>query len=190
MIQEKYYSLNKNNKIVEVYKKASADDIANIRQYKTLRKLNFSEFPKMGLNEINGMVNIVSKLNGGLLLIDYGYLKASNKDTLQSVRRHKKNNLLNNIGNADITSLVNFELLNEYFLKKKLKVKDIVNQKFFLEKMGILERADIISKKINFSEKSDLYLRLKRLLDTRLMGDLFKVIFAYKFKNDNFIGFD
>ena len=42
---------------------------------------------------------------------------------------------------------------------------------------------------MSFSEKTDLYLRLKRLLDIKLMGELFKVIFAYKFKNDNFVGF-
>ena len=55
--------------------------------------------------------------------------------------------------------------------------------------MGIIERADILSKKMNFKEQSNLYLRLKRLLSSKLMGNLFKVIFAYKFKKDNFIGF-
>ena len=37
--------------------------------------------------------------------------------------KHKKNNLLNNLGKADITSHVNFKLLNEFFLKNNLKVK-------------------------------------------------------------------
>jgi len=188
-IYEKYYSLNKKNKIVEIYKKASVNNIVNIKKYKTIRKLNFIEFPKLGLEELNKIVKKISQLNGGILLIDYGYLKSLNKDTLQSVKHHKKNKLLDNIGDADITSLVNFELLNEYFIKNKLKVKNIVTQKFFLKRMGILERANIISKKMSFSEKTDLYLRLKRLLDIKLMGELFKVIFAYKFKNDNFVGF-
>ena len=93
------------------------------------------------------------------------------------------------MGNADITSLVNFKLLNEYFNKKNLKVKKIVTQKNFLKKIGILERANILSKKMNFREQSNLYLRLKRLLDTSLMGELFKVIFAYKYKKNNFQGF-
>ena len=55
--------------------------------------------------------------------------------------------------------------------------------------MGILERANNLSKKMNFREKSNLYLRLKRLMDIKLMGELFKVIFAYKYKKDNFLGF-
>ena len=59
----------------------------------------------------------------------------------------------------------------------------------FLEKMGIIERAQIIANKMKFREQSDLYLRLKRLLGSNYMGDLFKVIMAYKFKNNNFAGF-
>ena len=42
---------------------------------------------------------------------------------------------------------------------------------------------------MTFKDKSDLYLRLKRLLDSRYMGDLFKVIFAYKSKKKFFLGF-
>ena len=70
-----------------------------------------------------------------------------------------------------------------------LKVKKVVTQKFFLEKMGILERANQLSQKMSFKEQANLYLRLKRLLDKKLMGDLFKVIFAYKSKKNNFLGF-
>ena len=56
------------------------------------------------------------------------------------------NKLYKNLGKADITYLINFNLLKKFF-KKKLKVKKIVSQKFFLEKMGIIERAKILEKK-------------------------------------------
>ena len=135
------------------------------------------------------MIKVISKLKGGLLLIDYGYLNKNNNNTLQSVMKHKKNKILENLGKADITSLVNFNLLNEYFIKNNLKVKKIVSQKEFLEKMGILSRANILSKKMSFKEQTNLYLRLKRLLDIKSMGSLFKVIFAFKSKKDNFLGF-
>ena len=108
---------------------------------------------------------------------------------MQSLIKHKRNNLLDNLGKADITALVNFSLLNEYFIKNNLKVKKIVTQKFFLEKMGIIERANNLSQNMSFKEQSNLYLRLKRLLDVKLMGNLFKVIFTYKSKKDNFLGF-
>ena len=190
LLLEKYYSLNKKNKIDEIYKKASNKDILQIKKFRVLNNLKFVEFPKLGLDELNKIVKKISKLKGGLLLIDYGYLTPQNKNTLQSLIRHKRNNLLDNLGKADITSLVNFNLLNEYFIKNNLKVKKVVTQKFFLEKMGIIERANNLSKKMSFKEQSNLYLRLKRLLDTKLMGNLFKVIFAYKSNKDNFLGFE
>ena len=54
-------------------------------------------------------------------MIDYGYLKPSSRNTLQSVMRHKKNYVLDNLGEADITSHVNFALLKEFFLKNNQK---------------------------------------------------------------------
>ena len=103
--------------------------------------------------------------------------------------KHKRNNVLDNLGKADITAHVNFALLSEFFKKEGLKVKNVITQKQFLERMGIVERAQIISNKMKFREKSDLYLRLKRLLGSNYMGNLFKVIMAYKFNNNNFAGF-
>ena len=190
LLMEKYYSLNKKNKIKEIYKKASNKDFSKIKTFTTLKHLKFFEFPKLGLDELTKIIKKISKLGGGLLLIDYGYLKSNNKSTLQSIMNHKRNSLFDNLGKADITSLVNFKLLSEFFADNNLKVKNIVTQKFFLERMGIIERANNLSKKMSFTEQSDLYLRLKRLLDVKLMGDLFKVIFTYKSKKNNFIGFD
>ena len=122
-------------------------------------------------------------------MIDYGYLKPNNQNTLQSVIKHKKNKLLNNLGKADVTSHVNFTLLNEFFSKNNLKIKNVISQKNFLETMGIIQRAKIVAKKMKFTEQSDLYLRIQRLISPRYMGDLFKVILAYEFDNNNFAGF-
>ena len=187
---EKYYFLSKKNKIRIVYKKALPSDVSKINKFKSLGNLKFIEFPKLGLSELGKMVQKILQLEGGLLLIDYGNLSSKNKDTLQSVINHKKNKLFENLGKADITSLVNFDLLKEYFFKKNLKLKKITTQKNFLERMGIIERANNLSIKMKFKEQTNLYLRLKRLLDTKSMGNLFKVIFAYKSKNTNFLGFD
>lgn len=186
---EKNYILDKNHKIKQVYKKASISNLKLIKSYKTLKKLKFIEFPKLGFQELEKIVKKISKLRGCILLIDYGYLKPNNQNTLQSVMKHKKNNLLNNLGSADVTSHVNFSLLSEFFLKNNLKIKKSISQKKFLENMGIIERAKILAKKMKFTEQSDLYLRLKRLLGPRYMGELFKVILAYKFDNNNFLGF-
>ena len=186
---EKNYTFSQDYKIREVFKKATESNVKIIKSYKTLKNLRFIEFPKLGFNELGKITKKINQLRGCVLMIDYGYLKPNNQNTLQSVMRHKKNGLLNNLGKADITSHVNFPLLKEFFKKKNLKVKSIITQKDFLENMGILKRAEIISKKMKFSEKSNLYLRLKRLLNPGSMGHLFKVILAYKTNFDNFTGF-
>ena len=55
--------------------------------------------------------------------------------------------------------------------------------------MGIIDRAEMIAKKMKFSKQTDLYLRIKRLLSPNSMGNLFKVILAYNFYQNNFTGF-
>ena len=189
-LYEKYYTFDENKKIEEIFKKASKQDASIIDSFKSLKKLNFIEFPKYGFEELKKIIKKILQLKGCLLLIDYGYLKSENQNTLQSVIHHKKNHLLNNLGKADITSHVNFKLLNEFFLKNNLKVKKIVNQQKFLKNMGIIERAEMISKKMKFADQSNMYFRLKRLLSSNLMGELFKVVVTYKSKSNKFFGFN
>ena len=188
-LYEKNYTLNQKFEIKEVFRKASQQDKKMIENFKTIKKLKFIEFPKLGFNELKKISKKISELQGCILIIDYGYLKPNNQNTLQSVIKHKKNKPLNNLGKADITAHVNFSLLSEFFIKNNLKIKNIITQKNFLESMGILERAKIIAKKMKFTEQTDLYLRLERLLSPKYMGNLFKVILAYNFKDNNFTGF-
>ena len=51
--------------------------------------------------------------------------------------------------------------------------------------MGILQRAEIVSKDIAFSKKTDLFYRIRRLIDEKQMGELFKVMLI-KTKNNKF----
>ena len=97
--------------------------------------------------------------------------------------------LFENVGNADITSLVNFNLLKTYFKTKSLETNNVVTQEFFLKRLGIIKRAEILSNRMNFKEKSDLYLRLQRLLNPKQMGRLFKVISAFRLKKKFSLGF-
>ena len=188
LLFEKYFTIEK-SKINELYKKATTKDVKLINSFKTLKKVNFIEFPKKGFNELQKIINKILSLSGCILLIDYGYLKPNNQDTVQSVMKHKKNYFLNNLGKADITAHVNFALLNEFFRKNNLKVKKVITQREFLLKLGINKRAEMISKKMKFGDQTNLYLRLKRLLSPNLMGKLFKVSLAYRFKKNTFRGF-
>ena len=192
-LYEKCYNINNKTGLDETYRKASIKDVADIKSFKTLKNLKFIEYPKKGFQELEKIIQKISKLNGGIMLIDYGYLNLINKSTLQTVMKNKKmdmNSLFKNLGKADITYLVNFSLLKEFFIKRKLKVKNIVSQKFFLEKMGIIQRAKILEKKMTQEQEEYMSITLTRLLHKDLMGDLFKVIFAFKSKKDNFLGFN
>ena len=138
---------------------------------------------------MNLITKKINRHGGGILIFDYGYTKQKNQDTLQSIKKHKYSNLFSKPGNSDITSHINFKLFSKILKKNKLNVKKIVNQSEFLKRLGILERAHILSQKMTFKEKANMFYRLKRLLDQKEMGDLFKVIFAQK-KNINFsLGF-
>ena len=181
LLLEKYYEIDKNYDISEKYYKAMKIDKRAINQFKTFYKQSFIEYPKIGLDIMKKVIKKIIKYKGCILIVDYGFYKPNNQNTLQSVINHKKNLLFKNLGKADVTSHVNFELLHEFFFKNNLSVNKVISQKEFLEKMGILQRAEIIAKNLKFNDQSNLYLRLKRLLSPRLMGELFKVISAYKF---------
>ena len=85
--------------------------------------------------------------------------------------------------------MINFNYYKNKIKDMKLDFIKITTQREFLIKMGILQRAEIISKNIAFSKKSDIYFRLKRLIDEKEMGSLFKVLFATNKKNNFKLGF-
>ena len=176
-IFEKYVTLKK-SKVNFIYKKALRKQMNKLHSYSLLKNNGIIEFPEYGFKELDAVCSKIKKLNGGVLFIDYGYKTEKNIDTLQSVMKHRFNDINKNIGKADITYLVNFGLYQKYFNSKGLSVEDIMSQSKFLQKMGILERFKIVSKKMNYKDKSNLYLRIKRLIDPEMMGENFKVIFA------------
>jgi NADH dehydrogenase [ubiquinone] 1 alpha subcomplex assembly factor 7 len=190
ILYEQYVELENNSKIKTFLKKADEKIIIELKKYNLLKDQSFIEYPKQGLAELDLVINKIKRQNGILLLIDYGFLKQKSKNTLQSVKNHKTNILFDNVGNADITSLVNFGLIKEYLRKKKLKVNNVVTQEFFLKKMGIMSRAETVAKKMNFKEKSDLYFRIERLVNPKQMGELFKLLSAFKLKKKFLLGFN
>ena len=111
------------------------------------------------------------------------------QDTLQAVYKQKYSRVLENIGKSDITYNINY-----YFIKKIAKSFKELNINFtsqekFLTNLGIHQRAEIISKNKTFSEKSDIFYRLRRLIDKKEMGDLFKVMLIKRSSNNSQIGF-
>ena len=183
-IFEKFVRI-KNNNIDFFYKKAEKKYIKKLSKFKLLKRDGIIEFPQCGFEELKIICEKIKKFNGGALFIDYGYEKNQNIDTLQSVKKHQFNDLKSNITSSDITYLVNFGLYKNYFKHNGLKVENIITQSKFLQKIGIIERFKVLSKNLKFQEKTNMYLRLKRLIHPEMMGQSFKVIFA-KNKKCNF----
>ena len=107
----------------------------------------------MGLKVLESICKIIKKNKGGILLIDYGYTSSRGMDTLQSLKRHNRNDLFESVGKADITHLVDFSLLKRFFKMKNLFSTKIVTQSFFLKKLGIIERAELLNKNSLFTEQ-------------------------------------
>ncbi len=124
-----------------------------------------------------------------MLIIDYGYLNSKMHETLQAVNNHKYSDVLENIGNSDITYNISFNLFQKFTSQFYNLDSIVTNQKKFLTSMGILQRAEIISKNIPFSKKTDLFYRIRRLIDEKQMGELFKVMLIKNIKNQFKTGF-
>ena len=188
---EKFVGLAENHKKLKfLYKKANNNLVRRIQDLNLISAGDdVIEYPITALNFLKSIAKKINELGGGLLTFDYGYIARKNQNTLQSVKKHRYISPLIKPGHSDITSHINFRLFHEILKKNKLNVKKITTQNEFLKKVGILERANILSEKMTFKEKANMFYRLKRLLDYKEMGGQFKVIFAQE-KNGKFsLGF-
>ena len=183
------YIINKDRSLQFFEKKIKTRLIEKLIKQKIPKNQKFIEYSPLANEKLSTISKIIKKHNGGLLIIDYGYNDKKMFDTLQSIKKHKKNIFLENIYKADITHLINFDFFKQKIRNLEIDSVNLTTQREFLLKMGILERAEIISKSMPFSRKADIYFRIKRLIDKKQMGTLFKVLFATNKKNNFSLGF-
>jgi NADH dehydrogenase [ubiquinone] 1 alpha subcomplex assembly factor 7 len=158
-------------------------------EFKISYKQKFIEYSPLAIQYLKTIIGKIKLNKGGILIIDYAYLEREMKNTLQAVSKHKYCNVLKGFRNSDITYNLSFNLINKLIKKLGPCSSLFTTQKKFLIKLGILDRAEILSKNIKFSEKADIYFRIKRLTDESQMGDLFKVMFITNHKNKFRLGF-
>ena len=158
-------------------------------KFKISYKQTFIEYSPLASKYLKTIINKIKLNNGGILIIDYAYLEKKMKNTLQAVSKHKYCDVLKNFGNSDITYNLSFNLINMIIKKLSPCSSLSTTQKKFLTKLGILDRAEILSKNMLFSEKADIYFRIKRLIDEDQMGHLFKVMFITNHNNKFKLGF-
>tara|TARA_B100001093_G_scaffold40487_1_gene34444 strand:+ start:150 stop:1196 length:1047 start_codon:yes stop_codon:yes gene_type:complete len=186
---EKFVDLSNNKKAQFINKKVNIKKVEKKINFKISEKQNFIEYSPLGLEYFKDIFKFIKKNNGGLLIIDYGYFDEKMKDTLQAIYKKKYSKVLENIGMSDITYNLNFHFIKRIVKNFKELNINFTSQKNFLTNLGIHQRAEIISKNKTFYEKTDIFYRLKRLIDKKEMGDLFKVMLIKKSKNNSKVGF-
>lgn len=118
-------------------------------------------------------------LNGGAaLFIDYGHSQSHYGDTLQAVKGHRFSDVLNDIGDSDITSHVDFDALCRCIGAFDVATMPMTPQGRFLQMLGVNERAEALTVH-NADQRDDIMQGVNRLTAKGQMGDLFKVMCFY-----------
>ena len=186
---EKFVNIQDRNKPFFFDKEIDMKDYEKKVKIKISSNQNFIEFSEIGVNYLRNISNFLKKNQGGLLIIDYGYFEKKMRNTLQAISNKNFSYVLDNMGNSDITHHISFNLFKNIVSKIGELNINLTTQGSFLTKMGINQRAEIISENLTFLKKADLYYRLKRLTDENQMGKLFKVMLVKNKKNKFNLGF-
>ena len=183
---EKYVFFNKKKQLSFVFKKAKLESIRKIEKIYNLKINKFIEYPPILEKLIKNISDLLKNKNSIFLTIDYGEESRICNDTVQAIYKNKKSNILQNVGESDITYQVNFFHLIKLFKKNKLHLVEFTTQSNFLQKLGIKERA--VNAKKNLKKNQQLLLdgALKRLLHPLEMGSLFKVLIISNQYNTDF----
>lgn len=123
------------------------------------------------------------KNNGGVfLLFDYGPYTKGRVDTIQSLHKKKKCDLLTFPTESDITHHIDFQELKKISKEYNLFCSGPSPQSKFLNMFGINERLDVLLKKVKCKKKIEkLENGFNKLTNPNEMGELFKfMIFSKK----------
>ncbi len=113
---------------------------------------------------------------GAALVVDYGSLETRPRDTLQAVVAHRRHEVLETPGGADLCAHVDFAVLRRVAAECGAGVWGPVPQGDFLEAMGIRVRAARLKEGATPEQSSDIDGALERLTGPGGMGTLFKVL--------------
>lgn len=183
---EKYVFFNKKKQLSFVFKKAKLESIRKIEKIYNLKINKFIEYPPILEKLIKNISDLLKNKNSIFLTIDYGEDSKICNDTIQAIYKNKKSNILQNVGESDITYQVNFFHLIKLFKKNKLHLVEFTTQSNFLQKLGIKERAANAKKNLKKNQQLLLDSALKRLLHPLEMGSLFKVLIISNQYNTDF----
>ena len=184
---EKYIQKS-GKKFIFTKNKCDIKKIEKKLKMKLSHRQNFLEISFEQIRILKLLNSVISKNGGSIIFIDYSYLNQKMFDTLQAVKKHRRCDLLKEVGSSDISHMINIPFLKKFARTLKLNL-DYKTQRDFLLNLGIIKRAENLGAKVNFLDKANIFYRVNRLIDKKQMGNLFKVMHLYK-KNHKFnLGF-
>jgi NADH dehydrogenase [ubiquinone] 1 alpha subcomplex assembly factor 7 len=123
--------------------------------------------------EIGGRL---ARWGGAALIIDYGTSRSLPGESLQAVRRHQPVDPLAEPGDADLSAHVDFAGLGRAAREAGASVYGPLPQGEFLLRLGLGIRAKSLLARATPEQARDIEAARRRLVDSREMGNLFKVI--------------
>ena len=113
---------------------------------------------------------------GAALIVDYGHERPGIGDTLQALRRHRRHDVLDDPGSADLSAHVDFCSLAAAARREGARTFGPVSQGAFLRTLGIGERAAALGQGAGAAEARTIDAALRRLTGAHAMGALFKAL--------------
>lgn len=113
---------------------------------------------------------------GAALLIDYGHAAPTAGATLAAIRRHRGAAVLGAPGMSDLSAHVDFAMVRAAAEAAGAAVYGPAPQGEFLAALGAGERLAALCANASTAQREMLALGLRRLIDPREMGTLFKVM--------------
>jgi NADH dehydrogenase [ubiquinone] 1 alpha subcomplex assembly factor 7 len=115
----------------------------------------------------------VMRDGGWALIVDYGRDVSGPGSSLQAVRAHRGAGVLERPGETDLSTHVDFEALAT---ASKARVFGPVGQGDFLQRLGIMQRAGILTARASPAQRHAIDAGLQRLIAPDQMGTLFRVM--------------
>ena len=170
VVQEREFILADFDKKVHDFVEKEVDSLAPIGAV--------FEYSVESRNFMKQLCEALKKQGGIAIIIDYGFIKNKFANTLQAIKNHKKCDVLEAPGEADITALVDFNSLQKIVKNIGLN-QSIVSQAHFLISLGIEERRTIMIG-ANPKKAREINSAIDRLIGLDQMGELFKCLIVWK----------
>jgi SAM-dependent MidA family methyltransferase len=134
--------------------------------------------PGAALDTVRILARRLVRDGGALLAVDYGHAQPGFGDSLQAVAGHRFVDPLTAPGAADLTTHVDFTALARAATSEGARVHGPVDQRDFLEALGLRQRAERLSAGATPQQAVRIAAAVSRLTDParRGMGSLFKVL--------------